>query len=62
MRCYIFIVCLLLSNCSSKQIKEHNCRIKCEYGKCCMKCDDVDKCCCKHLDKCPCPPDSYGTR
>lgn len=29
---------------------------------CCDKCNVEDKCCCKHVDKCPCPPPASPTR
>lgn len=29
---------------------------------CCDKCNVEDKCCCKHVDKCSCPPPASPTR
>ena len=64
-----FVIGLVIISCSAIEKKEkaiiykiHNCELGCKLGKCCMKCDDIDLCCCKHWDKCPCPPDARNNR
>lgn len=38
------------------------CDDMCGGDKCCLKCVERDTCCCRHWDKCPCPPDARGSR